>query len=92
MVLAMGIVAVMDKLHLLDGNNNDRSDNYEERKEKTMEIKMICRIIFVAMSCIGIGIAAAKDGDPCPPYSIVSTLIATAIEFGLMFGMGAFTD
>ena len=57
-----------------------------------MEIKMICRIIFVALNCIGIGIVAAKDGDPRPPYSIVSTLISTAITFGLMFGMGAFTD
>lgn len=92
MVLAMGIVAIMDKLHLLDGNNNDRSDNYEGRKEKTMEIKMICRIIYVALNCIGIGIVIAKDGDPHPPYSMVSTLIATAITFGLVFGMGAFTD
>ena len=33
MVLAMGIVAIMDKLHLLDGNNNDRSDNYDKRTE-----------------------------------------------------------
>ena len=92
MVLALGAIAVVDQLFILDGDPDYRCDNYEERKEKTMEIKMICRIIFVALNCIGIGIAAAKDGDPRPPYSIVSTLTATAITFGLMFGMGAFTD
>ena len=92
MVLAMGVSAVMDKLHILDGDSDDRSDNYEKGEKETMEIRVICRIIFIALNCIGIGIVWAKDGDPHPPYSIVSTLIATAITFGLVFGMGGFTD
>lgn len=53
---------------------------------------MICLIIYLALSFIGLGVALAKHGEPRGDYNFWHTLIAFLIEIGLLYGAGLFKN
>ncbi|MFC0245790.1 hypothetical protein ACFOLL_12770 [Falsochrobactrum ovis] len=49
------------------------------------------QITMIVLLALGIGVSAAKHGDPRPPYSIGVALISSAITVWLLIAGGFFT-
>lgn len=59
------------------------------RKEKIM-FTWICRIIYVCILSMGLGIAFAKNGEPQGNYNIKTSLVAFCLEIALLVAGGFF--
>ena len=48
------------------------------------------QVVYIALTILGLGIAAAKHGQPREPYSFPTSFFATAIVFAILYWGGFF--